>query len=149
MEYSELLKKYNSLLKENDELKKENIDLRNQLKLPLRQFYGQIELNKDNEVICEQKGINNNSINTDKINLFMSLFKGRADVYAKRWQSKEGKSEYSINMADDPDVIEPLKFLREREVVHYQKLGEALRGVQDYLHEPHLFIMPNPDFMKK
>ena len=34
---------------------------------------------------------------------------------------------------DDPDVIEPLRFLREREVVHFQRFGEALRGVQDKL----------------
>ena len=32
---------------------------------------------------------------------------------------------------DDPDVYEPLKFLREREVVHYQRFGEALMNVQD------------------
>ncbi|MBW9147787.1 manganese catalase family protein [Clostridium sp. CM028] len=44
-------------------------------------------------------------------------------------------------MADDPDVIEPLKFLREREVVHYQRFGEVLRIVQDHLQQPHLFIM--------
>ena len=46
-----------------------------------------------------------------------------------------------INMADDPDVLEPLKFLREREVVHYQRFGECLRIVQDYLQEPRLFTM--------
>jgi spore coat protein JC len=53
-----------------------------------------------------------------------------------------------INAADNPDVIEPLKFLREREIVHYQRFGEALRIVQDVLQEPHLFIMPKPYFMK-
>ena len=56
-------------------------------------------------------------------------------------QKARATYEYLINMADDPDVIEPLKFLREREVVHYQRFGEALRIVQDYLKEPHLFIM--------
>lgn len=34
---------------------------------------------------------------------------------------------------DDPDIIDPLRFLREREVVHFQRFGEALRGVQDKL----------------
>lgn len=63
-------------------------------------------------------------------------------------QKARGTYEYLIQMADDPDVIEPLKFLREREVVHYQRFGEALRIVQDYLQEPRLFIMPKPDFMK-
>ena len=34
---------------------------------------------------------------------------------------------------DYPDVLDPLKFLREREVVHFQRFGEALRNVQDKL----------------
>ena len=34
---------------------------------------------------------------------------------------------------DHPDVVEPLKFLRQREIVHFQRFGEALRGVQDKL----------------
>lgn len=36
-----------------------------------------------------------------------------------------------LRLADDPDVIEPIKFLRAREVVHFQRFGEALRSVQD------------------
>jgi spore coat protein JC len=56
-------------------------------------------------------------------------------------QKARATYEYLLNMADDPDVIEPLKFLREREIVHYQRFGEALRIVQDHLQEPHLFIM--------
>ncbi len=36
-----------------------------------------------------------------------------------------------LKLADDPDVIEPIKFLRAREVVHFQRFGEALRTVQD------------------
>ena len=34
---------------------------------------------------------------------------------------------------DEPDVVEPLRFLRQREIVHFQRFGEALRGVQDKL----------------
>ena len=37
--------------------------------------------------------------------------------------------------ADDPDVIDPLRFLRQREVVHFQRFGEALNGVQEKLAE--------------
>ena len=36
---------------------------------------------------------------------------------------------------DDPDVIDVLRFLREREIVHFQRFGEALNGVQDKLAE--------------
>ncbi|SHJ92251.1 spore coat protein JC [Clostridium cavendishii DSM 21758] len=63
-------------------------------------------------------------------------------------QKARATYEYLIKMADDPDVIEPLKFLREREVVHYQRFGEALRGVQDYLQEPHLFTIEKPESFK-
>ena len=43
---------------------------------------------------------------------------------------------------DDPDVIEPLKFLREREIVHFQRFGEALRKVQDKLAEKKFCMHP-------
>jgi hypothetical protein len=39
--------------------------------------------------------VTNNSSPQEKIKLFMSLFRGRDDVYAKRWQSKESKIGYS------------------------------------------------------
>ena len=40
---------------------------------------------------------------------------------------------------DNPDVIDPLRYLREREVVHFQRFGEALRGVQDKLAEKRMY----------
>ena len=48
---------------------------------------------------------------------------------------------------DDPDVIEPLRFLRQREVVHFQRFGEALRGVQDKLAQKK-FYMPEFKYPK-
>ena len=39
--------------------------------------------------------------------------------------------EYLIDMTDDPDVLDPLRFLRQREIVHFQRFGEALRQVQE------------------
>ena len=41
---------------------------------------------------------------------------------------------------DNPDVIDPLRYLREREVVHFQRFGEALRGVQDKLAEKKFYM---------
>ena len=41
---------------------------------------------------------------------------------------------------DNPDVLDPLKFLREREVVHFQRFGEALRGVQDKLANRKIYM---------
>ena len=44
---------------------------------------------------------------------------------------------------DNPDVLEPLRFLRAREVVHFQRFGEALRGVQDKLAEKKFYMNNN------
>jgi len=45
--------------------------------------------------------------------------------------------------ADDKDVIDVLRFLREREVVHFQRFGEALRGVQEKLAQRKYYIDNN------
>ena len=50
-----------------------------------------------------------------------------------------------LRMVDDPDVREPLKFLREREIVHYQRFGDALRLAQDSLNSKN-FYATNPSF---
>lgn len=36
-----------------------------------------------------------------------------------------------LRLSDDPDVNDAIKFLREREIVHYQRFGEALRLLED------------------
>ena len=36
-----------------------------------------------------------------------------------------------LRLVDDPDICDPIKFLREREIVHFQRFGEALRIAQD------------------
>ena len=50
-----------------------------------------------------------------------------------------------LRLVDDPDVIEPIKFLRAREVVHFQRFGEALRIVQDRLDSKNFYAF-NPEF---
>ena len=50
-----------------------------------------------------------------------------------------------LRLVDDPDVREPIKFLREREIVHYQRFGEALRRVTDSLDSRNFYAF-NPAF---
>lgn len=52
-----------------------------------------------------------------------------------------------LRLVDDPDVIEPIKFLREREIVHYQRFGEGLRIITDKLDSKN-YYMTNPAFDK-
>ena len=57
-------------------------------------------------------------------------------------QKARSTYEYLIDLCkDNPDVVDPLRFLREREVVHFQRFGEALRGVQDKIAEKKCFCM--------
>ena len=48
---------------------------------------------------------------------------------------------------DDPDVLDPLKFLREREIVHFQRFGEALSIIQSKL-DCNNYYLYNPEFDK-
>ena len=50
-----------------------------------------------------------------------------------------------LRLVDDPDVIEPIRFLRAREIVHFQRFGEALRVVQDNLNSKNFYAI-NPEF---
>lgn len=50
-----------------------------------------------------------------------------------------------LRFADDPDVRDPIKFLREREIVHYQRFGEGLRIATDRLDSKNFYAF-NPSF---
>lgn len=53
-----------------------------------------------------------------------------------------------LRYTTDPDVRDPIRFLREREVVHYQRFGEALRITTDHLDSKNFYAM-NPAFDRK
>lgn len=42
--------------------------------------------------------------------------------------------------ADDKEVVDVLRYLRQREVVHFQRFGEALRDVQDKMAEKKFYM---------
>jgi spore coat protein JC len=52
-----------------------------------------------------------------------------------------------LRLVDDPDVREPIKFLRAREVVHFQRFGEGLRLATDRLDSRNFYAF-NPSFDK-
>ena len=56
-------------------------------------------------------------------------------------QKARATYEAILRMVDDPDVIEPIKFLRAREIVHYQRFGEALRYAEEKMNEKNKFYM--------
>ena len=52
-----------------------------------------------------------------------------------------------LRVIDEPDIREPIKFLREREIVHYQRFGEGLRLTTDRLNSKNFYAF-NPSFDK-
>jgi spore coat protein JC len=51
-----------------------------------------------------------------------------------------------LRLADDPDVKDVLRFLREREIVHYQRFGEALGIARDGMCDKSNYYAYNPSF---
>lgn len=52
-----------------------------------------------------------------------------------------------LRLIDDPDIIDPLRFLRQREIVHYQRFGEAMRLATDRLNSKNFYAC-NPNYDK-
>ena len=52
-----------------------------------------------------------------------------------------------LRLSDDPDVNDVIKFLREREIVHFQRFGEAIQNLRERLDQKNVYYM-NPSFDK-
>ncbi|MBQ7345952.1 MAG: manganese catalase family protein, partial [Oscillospiraceae bacterium] len=48
-----------------------------------------------------------------------------------------------LRLSDDPDVNDVIKFLREREIVHFQRFGEAMQLLREKLDQKNVYFM-NP-----
>lgn len=87
---STLHEKLQLLMQENEQLRKENRSLKRQLG---------IDVDTGAEGLIKKKydtiSFNKNSSPEEKVKLFQSLFKGRKEVYAQRWENQKGKSGYS------------------------------------------------------
>ncbi|MEW6657110.1 MAG: DEAD/DEAH box helicase family protein [Thermodesulfobacteriota bacterium] len=96
MDFKTLLQKHQALLAENQALKEENLSLKVRLGLvePPERRFSQEVFKRDLSPSAPSVTLKATTP-AEKVQLFMSLFKGRDDVYAKRWESKEGKSGYA------------------------------------------------------
>ncbi len=80
---------------------------------------------------------------------FQSTGDTLADLHEDLAAEQKARTTYDnlLRLVDDPDVREPLKFLREREIVHYQRFGEGLRIATDRLNSKNFYAC-NPGFDK-
>ena len=70
-----------------------------------------------------------------------------ADLYEDLAAEQKARLSYDniLRLIDDPDVRDPIIFLREREIVHFQRFGDALRITQDGLNSKNFYAF-NPSF---
>lgn len=78
---------------------------------------------------------------------FQSKGDAITDLHEDMAAEQKARTTYDniLRLVKDPEVCEPLRFLREREVVHYQRFGESLRIVQDNLDSKNFYAF-NPEF---
>ena len=69
------------------------------------------------------------------------------DLFEDMAAEQKARTTYDniLRLVKDPDVVEPIKFLRAREVVHFQRFGEALRSIQEQLDAKNFYAF-NPGF---
>ena len=81
---------------------------------------------------------------------FQSKGDAITDLFENLAAEQKARTVYDnlLRVIDDPDVIAPLKFLRAREIVHFQRFGEALEMTKDTLNCKNFYDF-NPEFDKK
>ena len=70
-----------------------------------------------------------------------------ADLHEDLAAEQKARKSYDniLRLVDDPDVRDVIRFLRQRELVHFQRFGEALRITQEYLDAKNFYAF-NPSF---
>ena len=69
------------------------------------------------------------------------------DLFEDLAAEQKARSTYDniLRLVKDPEVADPIRFLRAREIVHFQRFGEAIRSVQDQLDSRNFYAF-NPSF---
>lgn len=70
-----------------------------------------------------------------------------ADLHEDLAAEQKARLSYDniLRLVDDPDVKDAIRFLREREIVHFQRFGEALRIGQEKVNSKNFYAF-NPEF---
>ena len=78
---------------------------------------------------------------------FQSKGDALTDLFEDMAAEQKARTTYDniLRLVKDPEVSDPIRFLREREVVHFQRFGEALRIIQDDLDSKNFYAF-NPEF---
>lgn len=79
--------------------------------------------------------------------VFQSKGDAITDLHEDMAAEQKARTTYDniLRLVDDPDIREPIKFLRQREIVHFQRFGEALENVKGQLDRKNFYAY-NPEF---
>lgn len=72
------------------------------------------------------------------------------DLFEDLAAEQKARSTYDniLRVIKDPEICDPIRFLRKREIIHFQRFGEALRTVQEHLDSRNFYAF-NPAFDKQ
>ena len=79
--------------------------------------------------------------------MFQSKGDAITDLHENLAAEQKARTTYDniLRLVKDPEVADPIRFLRQREIVHYQRFGEALRIAQEQLDSRNFYAF-NPAF---
>ena len=78
---------------------------------------------------------------------FQSKGDALTDLFEDMAAEQKARTTYDniLRLVKDPEVCDPIRFLREREIVHFQRFGESLRIIQDDLDSKNFYAF-NQEF---
>ena len=97
---------------------------------------------------CLYKGVPSKTLRQRKTQCFQGFFAPCSSYEFAAEQKARTTYDNILKLVDNPDVIEPIKFLRQREIVHFQRFGEALAMLRDDLDSKNYYYY-NPSFRNR
>ncbi|MBQ8893461.1 MAG: manganese catalase family protein, partial [Clostridia bacterium] len=96
---------------------------------------------------CLYKGVPSKTLRQRKTQCFQGFFAPCSSYEFAAEQKARTTYDNLLRLIRDPDVRDPIKFLRQREIVHFQRFGESLEQVRRHLDSKNYYRM-NPAFDK-
>ena len=94
---------------------------------------------------CLYKSVPSKTLRQRKTQCFQGFFAPCSSYEFAAEQKARVTYDNILRLSDDPDVNDVIKFLREREIVHFQRFGEAIHLLREKLNQKNVYCM-NPAF---
>ena len=92
---------------------------------------------------CLYKGVPSKTLRQRKTQCFQRFFAPSFSYEFAAEQKARVTYDNILRLSDDPDVNNVIKFLRQREINHFQRFGEALQLLREKLNQKNVYYM-NP-----